>query len=98
MSKKLLSVLGALALASFLTGCNTLVHEVGRGAQGHDEVEKRQWYALWGLVPLGEVDSHAMAKGATDYTVTSEHTIIDILLNLITTWVTINSQTVTVEK
>jgi len=96
--KKLFSGLTIAALALSLSGCFTLTHDVGTGAQGKDEVEKRQWYALYGLVPLGEVDSQEMAKGATNYTVKSEQTIVDILLNLLTGFVTINSQTVTVTK
>ena len=96
--KKIVSLAGVVALALALSGCFTLNHEVGRGAQGSSETSERQWYALWGLVPLGECDSQEMANGATDYTVTSEQTIVDILLNLITGFVTINSQTVTVTK
>ena len=97
--KKLTSVLCTFALAAALTGCMTLNHDVGKGAQGSSSVEKRQWYAIWGLVPLsGEVDSQEMAKGATDYTVKSEQNIIDILLSIVTGFVTINCQTVTVTK
>lgn len=96
--KKIVSLAGVVALALALSGCFTLNHEVGRGAQGSTEVSKRQWYALWGLVPLGETDSQEMANGATDYSVKSEQSIVDILLNLITGIVTINSQSVTVTK
>jgi hypothetical protein len=96
--KRILSLAAALALVLTLSGCFSLNHQVGRGAQGGSETSKRQWYALWGLVPLGEIDSQRMAGGATDYTVESEQTLIDILLNLITGIVTINSQTVTVRK
>jgi hypothetical protein len=93
-----LSPLCALALALSLGSCMQLNHIVGTGAQGGSEASKRQWYALWGLVPLGEVDARQLAGGATNYTVHSEHGIVDILLNLLTGWVTINSQTVTVTK
>ena len=96
--KKVVSLAGIVALALALSGCFTLTHEVGKGAQGSSETEKRQWYALWGLVPLGETDSKEMANGATDYTVKSEQNIVDIILNLFTGIVTINSMTVTVTK
>ena len=46
--------LAALALAALLSGCNTLDHTVGRGAQGNHEESKRVWYVLWGLVPLDD--------------------------------------------
>ena len=96
--KKLTSVLCTLALAAAISSCHTLVHDVGKGAQGNNSVEKRQWYILYGLIPLSEVDSKEMSKGATDYTIKSEQNIVDILLNIITGFVTINSQTVTVTK
>ncbi len=98
MKKTCLSCLLALVLAISSTACYTLNHTVGDGAQGTTEVSKRQWWAVWGLVPIGEVDSYDLAKGAKDYSVETQWTIIDILLNLITGWVTIFSQTVTVTK
>jgi hypothetical protein len=96
--KKIVSLAGITVLALAISGCFTLTHEVGRGAQGGSETSKRQWYALWGLVPLGETDSQDMANGATDYTVKSEQNITDIILNIFTGIVTINSMTVTVTK
>jgi hypothetical protein len=97
--KKFLIVAMCLAVIALpLTGCMYLKHNVGSGAAGGTQVSERQWYALWGLVPLGQVDSAKMAAGATNYTVESQHTIIDILINIVTQYVTINSQTVTVTK
>src|SRR5262245_52962525 len=96
--KKFASIGAAVVLAYALSSCHTLVHEVGKGAQGSSEVEKRQWYILYGLIPLNDTDSKAMAHGATDYTIKSEQNIIDILLNIVTGFVTINSQTVTVTR
>ncbi len=98
MKKQWIAIVGALALVAALTGCYTLEHQVGTGAQGASEVEQRKWYILWGLVPLNEVDSHTMAAGATNYDVKSEITVVDVLLNLFTAWVSIYSQTVTVTK
>jgi hypothetical protein len=91
----------ALMLSGILlvgSGCMTLTHQVGNGAQTTQQEEKRQWYLLWGLVPLNEVDSQEMAGGATNYTVKSEVTIIDALIGAVLGWVTISSQTVTVAK
>ena len=96
MKKQMLAlVCGSLLLTS---ACYTIQHTVGTGGRGGSESEKRQWYALFGLIPLGEVDSKSLAGDAANYTVTTQWGIVDILLNLITGIVTITSQTVTVER
>jgi hypothetical protein len=97
--KKLLVVAMCLAVIALpLTGCMYLKHNVNGGASGGTQISERQWYALFGLIPLGQVDSAKMASGATTYTVESQHTIIDFLINIVTGYVTIYSQTVTVTK
>ena len=78
--------------------CYTLHHTVGKGAQGHSETEKREWFILFGLIPLHEVDSKTLAGDATDYRVTTQWSFVDILLNIITGFVTISSRTITVER
>lgn len=98
MKKRLAALLGVLALTTALSGCYTMTHTVGRGAQGSGERSHRDWYALWGLVPLSETDSQDLAGGAADYTVQTQWSITDILINLFTTWVTIQSRTITVTK
>jgi len=89
----------ALALVVILfSSCYTLTHTVGSGGSGGEKIEKRAWYILWGLVPLNTVESKALAGNASNYTVTSSHTVVDVLLNIVTGLVTIGSQTVTVQK
>ena len=89
----------ALALVVVLfSSCYTLTHTVGTGGSGGEKVEKRAWYVLWGLVPLNTVESKALAGNATNYTVTTSHTVVDVLLNIVTGLVTIGSQTVSVQK
>jgi hypothetical protein len=89
----------ALALVVVLfSSCYTLTHTVGTGGSGGEKVEKRAWYVLWGLVPLNTVESKALAGNATNYTVTTGHTVVDVLLNIVTGLVTIGSQTVSVQK
>ena len=85
----------------FVIGCSTHVHKVGNGAQGNDRndmIEARQWYVLFGLVPISEVDTNAMAGEATDYEITTELTAIDIIIGLFTGVVSVSSRTVTVQK
>jgi hypothetical protein len=98
MKKALRLVVCIAVLGVSLSGCYTLKHEVGTGAAGGASVSETQWYVLWGLVPLGKVDSKAMAGGAANYTVVSEHTFVDILVTIITQYVSVVRQTVTVTK
>lgn len=85
------------ALAT-LQGCYTMKHTVGDGAKTNIVEEQRQWYVLWGLVPINTVDSKEMARGAKDYTITTEMTALDFLINIFTTYVTIVSRTVSVHR
>ena len=90
-----LSLAGVLSL----TGCFTFQHTVGRGSVTGEQVVEKQWYALYGLVPTGgESDSSWLAGGATDYTVTTEFTLMDVLISAITSWGTFYRQTVVVTK
>lgn len=96
MRKSFLVLLTALLLTT--SGCYSLHHTVGTGAQGSQEVSKRQWYVLWGLVPLGEIDSQDLAGTAQNYSVHTQQTFIDVIINIFTGFVTIFSRTVTVTK
>ena len=87
-----------LGVMFLFASCATHVHNVGSGAQGNNKMEERQWYVLWGLVPINEVDTHEMAGDAENYTITTEQATLDVIINLFTTYVTVVSRTVTVEK
>lgn len=96
--KTLRSFLFVAIFAFTLSSCMTLVHTVGDGAKGNTTVEQRQWYALWGLVPINEVDSKAMAQGAENYTIKSQATFVDGVITFFTSIVTVTVQTVQVKK
>ncbi|RQV97723.1 hypothetical protein EH221_03560 [bacterium] len=81
-----------------LVGCYTNTHVVGKGAQGSDVTTARQWYVLFGLIPINEVDSQQMTGGAKDYTITTQFTFIDIVIGAFTGVVSIQPMTVTVTK
>lgn len=98
MRKTLTPLLLTLSLAFLASGCYTLKHRVGNGGTGSSQTSERQWYALWGLVPLNDVESEEMAGSATDYTITSQISPLDIVINFFTGWLTVYSQTVTVER
>ncbi|MBD3290274.1 hypothetical protein GF337_15830 [candidate division KSB1 bacterium] len=96
--KKTISVGLIVIILSMMLGCAAHVHKVGQGAEYSDVVENRQWYILWGLVPLNEVDTQAMAEGATDYEIKTEQSALDIIMNIFTGMITVYSRTVTVSK
>lgn len=92
------SVLATILLVFLLTSCMTLTHVVGTGGNSGTPVEKKQWYALWGLVPINTVDSKAMAGGATNYTIKTQESFVDCIISAITSIVTVNVLTVSVSK
>ena len=98
MYKKIISLVAILIIFSLLVGCAAHIHKVGQGAQGAEKKEVRQWYVLWGLVPINEVDTQQMADGATDYTVKTEQSALDVIINIFTTSISVVSRTVTVTK
>ena len=87
-------ILGVL----LLMGCAAHVHKVGNGAQGNDMMIARQWYLLYGLVPINEVDTNAMAGAATDYEIMTQHTGLDVIINIFTGAVSVTSRSVVVRK
>lgn len=98
MCKKIISLLAILVIISLIAGCAAHIHKVGQGAQGDDKKEARQWYVLWGLVLINEVDTQQMADGAADYTIKTEQSALDIIINIFTSSVSVVSRTVTVTK
>lgn len=96
--KKMIKIVTIALLLLVFVGCTTHIHKVGNGPQSYDSQEERQWYVLWGLVPLNNVDTKAMAGDAADYEITTEVTPIDILIGIPAAWVTVTSRTVTVLK
>ena len=96
--RKIVIILTLIALLVLSTACSTHLHVVGNGGQGSRTVSETQWFALWGLISLGEVDTNAMAGGASDYTITTEATLVDSVIGMFTGIVTISRRTVTVTR
>lgn len=94
-------IVALIVLAAFLlafVGCSMHTHVVGKGAQQGVKMQQRQWYFLWGLIPLNDANSATMAAGAPDYTIKTEQSALDVILNMFTSMVTVYSRTVTVTK
>ncbi len=92
---KFLSLVLAVCVFS---SCYTIKHTVGSGGTSGAQMEKKQWYAVWGLVPINKIDTKAMAAGAENYTITTQHSFVDYVISFFTNIVTINVMTVKVEK
>ena len=97
MKKIILSLVVISLLLSFVA-CTTNTHVIGRGAQNGVVEKQTQWYILFGLIPLNDVDTNTMAQDATDYTITTKFTFVDILISGFTSIVTIQRRNVAVEK
>ena len=96
--RRVTAVVLMTCLVLILVGCSAHVHTIGKGAQGNDMIQERQWYVLWGLVPINKIDAGEMAGGATDYTIKTEQSALDIIINIFTSVVTVYSRTVTVTE
>ena len=93
-----LSAVFLIAAMLFVIGCAAHTHKVGNGAQGTDTIEARQWYVLWGLIPINDVDTNAMAGDATDYEITTQATPLDVIISAVLSEISINCRTVTIQK
>ena len=82
----------------FLIGCSTNIHTVGTGPQTGQIETARQWYILFGLIPLNTVDTGAMAGGAANYEIKTSQEALDIIIGIPAAYITVNSRTVTVTK
>ncbi len=96
--KKIIALILIGLMVFGLIGCYTTTHVVGKGAQGNTVVTARQWYALYGLIPINQVDSQKMAGGAKDYTIITQFTLIDYVIGAITGMITVQPMTITVTK
>lgn len=90
-----------IVLFSFLvgfSGCYTNNHIIGNGSKGNTELSEKQWYVLWGLVPLNNVDTNKMAGDVNDYQITTQHSFLDVIISAFTGIVTVSVKSVTVKK
>ena len=82
----------------FLIGCSTHVHTIGTGPQTGQVESARQWYILYGLIPLNAIDTGAMAGGAVNYEIKTSTEALDIIIGIPASYITVKSRTITVTK
>jgi len=96
--KHVISSLIIIAMISLtLSSCYTSTYVVNDGAQGINQVQQKQWYALWGLVPMNDVNAKTMANGHENYTITDQHTFVDFVIGIFTSMVSIVPKTIKVQ-
>ncbi len=96
---RIVAMLMILCMATvFTTSCMTNYHTIGKGSQTGSVKTGRQWYALWGLIKIGDVDTRKMAGESTDYEIKTYFGGIDWLVGMFLGWLTLNTRTVKVIK
>ena len=99
-SKKLVSLILLVAVTISVVGCFTI--RVGGKAElapsteeGTKIADKRCWYALWGLVPIGDNSTDSLIpESVKKVRVETKYTISDFLINIFTFILTIETFTV----
>ena len=85
----------------FLIGCSTHVHTVGTGPQTGVKNTARQYYLLYGLIPLNTVDTDKMAGSVANYEIQTQVGGMDVVINIASAVAIagiVSSRTVTVTK
>ncbi len=95
--KRVTAMLLMASLVLILVGCSAHIHTIGQGAQGNNVIEERQWYILWGIIPINDVKTDQMTSAA-DYTIKTEQSALDVIINIFTGAITVYSRTVTVTE
>ena len=103
MNNKLIAI--TLIISMLFISCATHLHTVGYGPQTGVKATARQYYLLWGLVPLNTVDTNEMAgtdiKGnqIENYEIQTQVGPLDVVINSVsffTIGMILTSRTVTV--
>ena len=88
-----------------IVACSTHVHTIGTGPETGIRVTSRQFYLLYGLIPLNAVDTNEMADGATNYEIQTQLGLVDAGISVALAIVTfgigpaiVQSRTITVTK
>ena len=88
-----------------IVACSTHVHTIGTGPETGIRVTSRQFYLLYGLIPLNTVDTNEMADGATNYEIQTQLGLVDAGISVALAIVTfgigpaiVQSRTITVTK
>lgn len=95
---KLVKFVAPLLLLALLASCTAHIHTVGDGPKGNTVLKQKQWYVLFGLIPLNTVDTKVMAGDAEDYQIKTVSNADDVLISIFTNYVSVHCRTVQVTK
>lgn len=84
MKKHFVNFVLLFILSVSLTSCYTQTYSVGSGAQTGVKVKEKNHYLIGGLAPIKTADPTKMAGDVENYEVTTTHSFVDILINLLT--------------
>ena len=85
-------------LVLLLSACATHTHTIGDGPSTGLSETKRQYYALYGLIPINKVDTNALVGDSQDYRLETGVQAVDVLIGALGGSFTISSRTVKVTK
>ena len=103
MNNKLITI--TLIISMLFISCATHLHTVGYGPQIGVKATARQYYLLWGLVPINTIDTNEMAgldingKQIENYEIQTQAGPLDVVINSVsffTIGMILTSRTVTV--
>ena len=103
MNNKLITI--TLIISMLFISCATHLHTVGYGPQIGVKATARQYYLLWGLVPINTIDTNEMAgldingKQIENYEIKTQVGPLDVVINSVsffTIGMILTSRTVTI--
>ena len=97
MLRKLSTALLIVAMV-FVIGCAAHTHKGGHGPAFYRTTGERQWYILYGLVPINHIDTQAMADGRRNYEITTQITLVDFIYRVLFYPATTTCRTVRVTR
>ncbi|MBL8756691.1 MAG: hypothetical protein JNK15_25570 [Planctomycetes bacterium] len=80
----------------FLAGCVSHRHVVGLGGSDTNVVAARQYYVMFGLFAVNDVDTQRMAGDLTSYSIETGYGLVDVVLAPFLLPLTLTSRTVKV--
>lgn len=92
------TILVWLTLCACLPSCVYHHHRVGVGPSGIQTVSARQWYWMFGLLRLNEVDTQRYAHDSVSYDIRTQFSFTDLLYTIVLGPLTVTSRTVVVER
>ena len=98
-------IITCIIISMLFISCAAHVHTVGYGPQTGVKATARQYYLLWGLVPINTIDTNEMAgldingKQIENYEIQTQVGPLDVVINSVsffTIGMILTSRTVTV--